>query len=87
MNCNYAFTAGDRGMRMCPAGRHVMDPGWSDCPYCGGSPGLAPANPAGPTPQAVGGRTPTVAENPGSRGPTMNEQDRLPKMPPPPLPS
>ncbi len=20
--------------RMCPAGRHVMDPGWSACPYC-----------------------------------------------------
>ncbi len=22
--------------RRCPSGRHVMDPGWSECPYCDG---------------------------------------------------
>jgi hypothetical protein len=84
ISCNYVFAEVSKGMRMCPAGRHVMDPGWSDCPYCGGSQGLT-TNPAGPTPH-TSGRTPTVAENPSRRGPTVGEQEPLPRMPPPPAP-
>lgn len=37
INCNYAFMDQQMPARMCPAGRHVMDPGWSACPYCGDS--------------------------------------------------
>ena len=84
MNCNYPFAETGRGMRMCPAGRHVMDPGWSECPYCGGAQSST-TNPATPAPQ-TSGRTPTVAESAPRRGPTVSEQDLLPKMPPPPRP-
>lgn len=35
INCNYAFMGQQMPARMCSANRHVMDPGWSACPYCG----------------------------------------------------
>ncbi|MEN3331208.1 MAG: hypothetical protein V7641_573 [Blastocatellia bacterium] len=79
MNCNYVFMA-ETPVRMCPAGRHVMDPGWSTCPYCsGGQDETAP-------PQG-GGRAATVPEgSPFMRQPTMPENSPLPKPKPPPPP-
>jgi hypothetical protein len=53
INCNYAFMDQQAPARMCPAGRHVMDPGWSACPYCSG----------GQEEQAAQGRAPTVPES------------------------
>jgi hypothetical protein len=79
MNCNYVFMA-ETPVRMCPASRHVMDPGWSACPYCsGGQEDVAPL---------PGGRAATLPEgSPLMRQPTMPESGPLQKPPPaPPAP-
>ena len=35
MSCRQPFTdTGGRQGRLCPAGRHTMDPNWTHCPYC-----------------------------------------------------
>jgi pSer/pThr/pTyr-binding forkhead associated (FHA) protein len=34
MSCSAAFPAAATPVHLCPAGRHPMDPGWQDCPYC-----------------------------------------------------
>jgi hypothetical protein len=34
MECGQALTAGETPVRYCAAGRHPMDPGWTECPYC-----------------------------------------------------
>lgn len=87
-SCKYRFgTVAERaeassssgGTRLCPAGKHTMDPSWTICPYCTGS-GSRPAaasKPA-PTPSAEAGkpkRRKTIVENPSSRPPTEAEED------------
>lgn len=32
--CQYKFPAPPSQARLCPAGKHPMDPAWSSCPYC-----------------------------------------------------
>lgn len=79
MNCNYIFMA-EAPVRMCPAGRHVMDPGWSTCPYCSDGQDEIASAPGG-------GRAATVPEDsPFIRPPTVSENNPLPKPPPPPAP-
>lgn len=34
MECGQALAASETPVRYCPAGRHPMDPGWAQCPYC-----------------------------------------------------
>lgn len=34
MACGAAFTSAATPVHLCPAGRHPMDPGWRECPYC-----------------------------------------------------
>jgi Inner membrane component of T3SS, cytoplasmic domain len=34
IECNQVFADKNSPIRMCSAGRHLMDPGWSACPYC-----------------------------------------------------
>lgn len=70
--------------RLCPSGKHPMDPMWSSCPYCTGKqqperssteyePGLPP-----PPPQS-GKRGPTLVESePLRRGPTLKEGGSAP---------
>ena len=74
INCNYAFMDQQVSARMCSAGRHVMDPGWSVCPYCGDN--LLTNSDEQPTTKG-GGRAPTVPQ-----GSEQREVER--KMPPQP---
>ena len=34
MSCGATFPASPTPDHLCPAGRHPMDPGWQECPYC-----------------------------------------------------
>jgi len=50
ISCRQPFTdTGGRQGRLCPAGRHTMDPNWTHCPYC-----EAEAQAAAPRGQAFG---------------------------------
>jgi hypothetical protein len=57
MECGQALVAGGTPVRYCAAGRHPMDPGWTECPYCATAAGAAQA-----APQAAPARAKTVAE-------------------------
>ncbi len=62
------------GAKTCPAGKHTMDPTWTECVYCkqeGSARTPAPAPPV---------RTPTMVE--GSRGATGHDPTRLEKPAP-----
>ena len=62
INCNYAFMDQQIPARMCPTGRHVMDPGWNACPYCSDSL-LTNADEQATNTAATGtGRAPTVLQ-------------------------
>lgn len=62
INCNYAFMDQQIPARMCPANRHVMDPGWSTCPYCSDNL-LTNADEQATNPAAKGtGRAPTIPQ-------------------------
>ncbi len=54
------------GPRMCPAGKHPMDPAWGACPYCSGPQQPAQQQGGSQIPPLPGGgerkREPTVAE-------------------------
>ena len=70
------------GGRTCPAGKHTMDPTWTECVYCrqeNSSPSAGPVPPV---------RTPTVFEGQGGgrgqvRPPTFKEDTPLPPRPRP----
>jgi hypothetical protein len=50
--------------RLCPAGKHPLDPGWSKCPYCEAESGAnAPSRPTIPPPAP--GRRRTVVDGAG----------------------
>jgi len=34
INCNYDLVLKDPPVKLCPAGRHTLDPSWLSCPYC-----------------------------------------------------
>lgn len=91
MSCNAVLSDRETPVRMCSANKHVMDPGWTTCPYCSEE---APnygrsVNPTGmEVPAAAGGgRSPTVPEGPSSvRKPTTDENAGvLPPLPEPPV--
>lgn len=48
MSCNTSLRA-DTPVRFCPSGRHPMDPGWENCPYCANEGGSARPAAAEPT--------------------------------------
>lgn len=39
--CQYKFPASPPPSKLCPAGKHPMDPAWSSCPYCKAAQGKA----------------------------------------------
>jgi hypothetical protein len=57
MECGQALAGGATPVRYCSAGRHPMDPGWTECPYCATAAGVPHA-----TPPAEMARAKTVAE-------------------------
>lgn len=71
LECNYAFSDQEPLPRLCPAGKHPMDPAWTSCPYCSGSqPAVNPS--AGvaagsPHPGAQAQGNPPVPTPPGGR--------------------
>ena len=70
--CGKPLSSG--GARMCPSGRHPMDPSWSECPYCrnaGSSSGSAGSN-----------RGQTLLEAPGA-GASGNRRTMLEAPPSP----
>jgi len=86
-SCNYRFgTVAERaeasspsgGTRLCPAGKHTMDPSWTICPYCTGSGSRsAAASKPSAAPSAAGGkpkRRKTLVENAPPRQPTEAEE-------------
>jgi hypothetical protein len=69
MKCN-APLPGETPVRYCAAGRHPMDPGWTECPYCkmeGEAKAKAVAGPGTPPRQGAGRRV-TVVETPVAGG-------------------
>ncbi len=76
MGCGAVLAASEMPNLLCPAGRHVMDPGWSECPYCSG----ANAEPEEETAPRGSGRRKTVSED---EAPAVKEKN-LPPMPSPP---
>ncbi len=80
INCNFGLVEDSMPIRLCPAGRHVMDPGWTTCPYCGGDQTQSPTdqnNISTNLRQREQGSGPV-------RQPTFQEREALPQMPPPP---
>jgi hypothetical protein len=82
------------GGKTCPAGRHTMDPTWSECVYCRSEGVLGPPAPAAPAgaPSPPPFRKPTVVEGgamgatprpAGGRLPTYPEDMPLPPRPMP----
>jgi Inner membrane component of T3SS, cytoplasmic domain/zinc-ribbon domain len=71
------------GGKPCPAGRHIMDPTWSECPYCRAEGALGPATPAPPpgSPSRTPVRKPTVVEGAALEAPTPRPPMRLPTYP------
>ncbi len=67
--CGLAFSDQQTAPRLCPAGKHPMDPAWTSCPYCSGS---QPAvNPAAGQSAGSPGSTPSEGRK---RPPTTPEQ-------------
>lgn len=67
--------------RTCPAGKHTMDPGWTECPYC--KQDNAPAS----TPPPSARRSTIVEGEPlpsRSGSPRLTEREDLPSTPRPP---
>lgn len=79
--CGSPLSVAGGGPRMCPSGRHPMDPSWSECPYCrnaGGVPVNSPSH-----------RPPTMVESDsgsGGRRRTMMEEGAGPAPISPPKP-
>lgn len=73
MRCNARLSA-DTPVRYCPAGKHIMDPGWETCPYC------AASGAADQPPPLPGGRGRTLVEDGPQPAPP-------PPSPPPPGPA
>lgn len=76
MRCKYQFAEAQPQVRLCPAGKHTMDPDWTSCPYCK----AAQSDPLATTPSqdaaahneaANGGvkRKKTVVEDPQAQQP------------------
>ncbi len=91
LQCNYAFQEAEiPAVRLCPAGRHPMDPAWSACPYCAGSFGAEPPSPPPPPkPPGERKRAPTEIERPagGASYPPVPETNPVPPPSPSPPPS
>lgn len=62
-NCGQALADTSIGTRMCPTGRHPMDPSWMDCPYCKNAGGSTVKLPGVQDSLEAMGRRRTVAED------------------------
>ncbi|HZS45615.1 MAG TPA: FHA domain-containing protein [Blastocatellia bacterium] len=69
-SCQYKFSNPQLQARLCPAGKHPMDPDWTSCPYCKAMQGDAPPAPSpNPEKQKVeviinGKKKKTIVEDP-----------------------
>lgn len=75
LECNYSFSDQEPMPRLCPAGKHPMDPAWTSCPYCSGSQPTDDSSAGSPQPGAQG--NPPIPPPPGGgrkRPPTTPEQ-------------
>jgi predicted component of type VI protein secretion system len=86
--CQNKFADAQSQVRLCPAGKHTMDPDWTSCPYCKAAqsdlPAVSSAERGAAHNEAIGGvpRKKTVVEDPEAqppveRGETVIDEETL----------